>query len=152
MACGPATRGLHKHYDVQHELGKGSFATVMKALHRAEDKWYAVKMIHASHLRRTLNGLSERETSKGSKAGAGEDKKGTLAREISILERLQHRNVCQLKEVFFEPYSISTFFFGLWGVGVSLKGFFGGVLGLVLEWAPGGDLLDYIIRKNGLCE
>ena len=108
MACGPATRGLHKHYDVQHELGKGSFATVMKALHRAEDKWYAVKMIHASHLRRTLNGLSERETSKGSKAGAGEDKKGTLAREISILERLQQRTVCQFKEVFFERYNIST--------------------------------------------
>ncbi|KAI1787438.1 Pkinase-domain-containing protein [Ganoderma leucocontextum] len=123
MACGPATRGLHKHYDVQHELGKGSFATVMKALHRAEDKWYAVKMIHASHLRRNLNSLSESETKP-------EDKKGTLAREISILERLQHRNICQLKEVFFEPYSIS----------------------LVLEWAPGGDLLDYIINKNGLSE
>lgn len=103
MACGPATRGLHKHYDVQHELGKGSFATVMKALHRAEDKWYAVKMIHASHLRRNLNSLSESETKP-------EDKKGTLAREISILERLQHRNICQLKEVFFEPYSISAFF------------------------------------------
>ncbi|KAM5536730.1 hypothetical protein V8D89_009657 [Ganoderma adspersum] len=123
MACGPATRGLHKHYDVQHELGKGSFATVMKALHRAEDKWYAVKMIHASHLRRNLNSLSESEAKP-------EDKKGTLAREISILERLQHRNICQLKEVFFEPYSIS----------------------LVLEWAPGGDLLDYIINKNGLAE
>ncbi|PIL29680.1 transporter [Ganoderma sinense ZZ0214-1] len=123
MACGPATRGLHKHYDVQHELGKGSFATVMKALHRAEDKWYAVKMIHASHLRRNLNSLSESEAKP-------EDKKGTLAREISILERLQHRNICQLKEVFFEPYSIS----------------------LVLEWAPGGDLLDYIIKRNGLGE
>ena len=26
------------------------------------------------------------------------------------------------------------------------------MLGLVLEWAPGGDLLDYIINKNGLGE
>ena len=146
MACGPATRGLHKHYDVQHELGKCSFATVMKALHRAEDKWYAVKMIHASHLRRNLNSLSESEAKP-------EDKKGTLAREISILERLQHRNICQLKEVFFEPYSISAylrFLFFSETVGVILNGL--DALGLVLEWAPGGDLLDYIINKNGLGE
>ena len=140
MACGPATRGLHKHYDVQHELGKGSFATVMKALHRAEDKWYAVKMIHASHLRRNLNSLSESEAKP-------EDKKGTLAREISILERLQHRNICQLKEVFFEPYSISSYpcvFFSTSSSELLV------MLGLVLEWAPGGDLLDYIIKRNGL--
>lgn len=30
IAAGPATEGLYAHYDVSHELGRGSFATVMK--------------------------------------------------------------------------------------------------------------------------
>ncbi|KAI0355786.1 Pkinase-domain-containing protein [Trametes cingulata] len=123
MASGPPSRGLHKFYDLMHELGKGSFATVMKALHKEEGKWYAVKMIQANKLRKglsnaTLNGVQTN------------DKSTNFAREINILERLQHPNICQLKEVFFESYSIN----------------------LVLEWVPGGDLLDYILKRNGLQE
>ncbi|OSD06682.1 Pkinase-domain-containing protein [Trametes coccinea BRFM310] len=122
LAAGPPG-GLHAYYDLHHELGKGSFATVMKALNKAEGTWYAVKMIHSNKLRKglshaTLNGV---QTS---------DKSNNFAREINILERLKHPNICQLKEVFFEPYSIN----------------------LVLEWVPGGDLLDYILRRNGLQE
>ncbi|TBU44526.1 Pkinase-domain-containing protein [Dichomitus squalens] len=123
MACGLPNRGLHKYYDLQHELGKGSFATVMKALHREEDKWYAVKMIQANKLRRNLSNVSVNGV-------PPEDKTSNFAREINILERLQHRNICQLKEVFFEPYSIN----------------------LVLEWVPGGDLLEYILNKSGISE
>ncbi|KAH9892439.1 kinase-like domain-containing protein [Cubamyces lactineus] len=123
LASGPPSRGLYRYYDLLHELGKGSFATVMKALHKEEGKWYAVKMIQANKLRKglsnaTLNGVQTN------------DKSNNFAREINILERLQHPNICQLKEVFFESYSIN----------------------LVLEWVPGGDLLDYIIKNQGLQE
>ncbi|EIW63647.1 Pkinase-domain-containing protein [Trametes versicolor FP-101664 SS1] len=123
LASGPPSRGLHRYYDLMHELGKGSFATVMKALHKEEGKWYAVKMIQANKLRKglsnaTLNGINS------------DDKSNNFAREINILERLTHPNICQLKEVFFERYSIN----------------------LVLEWVPGGDLLDYILKHNGLHE
>ena len=103
-ACGPPSRGLHKYYDLQHELGKGSFATVMKALHKEEGKWYAVKMIQANKLRRGLSHASENGVQSSDK-----DKGNNFAREINILERLQHKNICQLKEVFFESYSISKF-------------------------------------------
>ncbi|RPD54428.1 kinase-like protein [Lentinus tigrinus ALCF2SS1-7] len=123
MACGPPSRGLYKYYDLQHELGKGSFATVMKALHKEEGKWYAVKMIQANKLRRGLSNASLNGVESN-------DKANNFAREINILERLQHKNICQLKEVFFESYNIN----------------------LVLEWVPGGDLLDYILKRNGLPE
>ncbi|KAI0744311.1 Pkinase-domain-containing protein [Daedaleopsis nitida] len=125
-ACGPPGRGLHKYYDLQHELGKGSFATVMKALHKEEGKWYAVKMIQAHKLRRGLSHASVN----GAQQQPSNDKGNNFAREINILERLQHKNICQLKEVFFESYSIN----------------------LVLEWVPGGDLLDYILKREGLPE
>ncbi|KAI0646002.1 Pkinase-domain-containing protein [Trametes meyenii] len=123
MASGPPSRGLHRHYDLMHELGKGSFATVMKALHKEEGKWYAVKMIQANKLRKGLSHASLN-------GEQNDDKSNNFAREINILERLQHPNICQLKEVFFESYSIN----------------------LVLEWVPGGDLLDYILKRNGLQE
>ncbi|KAI0369628.1 Pkinase-domain-containing protein [Pilatotrama ljubarskyi] len=123
MASGPPSRGLHKFYDLMHELGKGSFATVMKALHKEEGKWYAVKMIQANKLRKGLSNASLN-------GAQTNDKSTNFAREINILERLHHPNICQLKEVFFESYSIN----------------------LVLEWVPGGDLLDYILKRNGLQE
>ncbi|TFK83093.1 kinase-like protein [Polyporus arcularius HHB13444] len=127
IACGPPSRGLYKYYDLQHELGKGSFATVMKALHREEGKWYAVKMIQANKLRRGLSSATINGNGKGAKSN---DKASNFAREINILERLQHPNICQLKEVFFESYNIN----------------------LILEWVPGGDLLDYILKRQGLPE
>ncbi|KAI9067527.1 Pkinase-domain-containing protein [Trametes sanguinea] len=123
LAGRPPSRGLHAYYDLHHELGKGSFATVMKALNKAEGTWYAVKIIQGNKLRK---GLSH-ATLNGAQTN---DKSNNFAREINILERLKHPNICQLKEVFFEQYSIN----------------------LVLEWVPGGDLLDYILRRNGLQE
>ena len=103
-------RGLHSKYDLQHELGRGSFATVMKALHRKTGEWYAVKIIQASKLRRGFSGASVQ----GLQA---DDKASNFAREINILERLQHRNICQLKEVFLERYNISKYRVCFWEIG-----------------------------------
>lgn len=113
-AAGPPQGGLHAQYDISHEIGKGSFATVMKAVSRATGQWYAIKVIQDHKVKRAT--VNSNETA--------------FAREISILERLHHRNICQMKEAFFEDNSIN----------------------LVLEFVDGGDLLDYILREGGLKE
>ncbi|KAI0355787.1 kinase-like protein [Trametes cingulata] len=119
MAYTPPSGGVHAHYEMLHELGKGSFATVMKALHRSEGKWYAVKIIQSHKLRDGWENaiVNGKPTTKKSKR---------LLREITILEQLQHKNICQLKEVFLDNYSIC----------------------LVLELVPGGDLMRYMLQQE----
>ncbi|KAF8725174.1 hypothetical protein AX14_008301 [Amanita brunnescens Koide BX004] len=111
-AAGLPTEGLYAHYDISTELGKGSFATVRKAVSRTTGEWYAVKMIQDSK-----RGKGVRNTA--------------LAREITIMERLKHPNICELKEVFFQD---------------------NGDINLVLEYVDGGDLLEYILYLNGVPE
>ncbi|KAI0355788.1 kinase-like protein [Trametes cingulata] len=108
------SHGLYRYYDLQDVLGSGAFGTVVKALHREDGNWYAVKMIDSKKLRA--------DWSQAIAQGAQLD---DITREISILQRLEHRNVCQLKEFFVEGNSLS----------------------LVLEWVPGGDFLNYLLRK-----
>lgn len=71
-------------------------------------------------------------------------------REVSILERLRHKNICLLKETFQDEQSICEFVF------VVCDGFLfclrPSLLDLVLEYIDGGDLLDYIIASGGLSE
>ena len=86
MAAGLPEGGLYAKYDVGNDLGKGSFATVRRAIHRESGKWYAVKMIEAS---------------KATKHGRN-TKTSTFAREISIMEKLEHPNICKLVEVFIQ--------------------------------------------------
>lgn len=93
MAAGTPTTGLYAQYQMHGELGKGSYATVMKAMHRDSAKWYAVKVMQRNRLR-TVTGNT----------AAGEN---GFAREINILETLQHPNICQLKEVFYEEHTVS---------------------------------------------
>ncbi|EMD33747.1 hypothetical protein CERSUDRAFT_125997 [Gelatoporia subvermispora B] len=110
VAAGEPATGLHAEYQIDRELGKGSFATVMRAMHRATGKWFAVKVIQRSRLRSTDS--------------------QSFTREISILERLQHPNICQFKESIMEAHTIN----------------------LVLEYVRGGDLLDFILKHHGLPE
>ncbi|KAL4073772.1 kinase-like domain-containing protein [Scleroderma yunnanense] len=122
-AAGPPKKGIHAFYDISHELGKGSFATVMKAISRATGQWYAIKMIQESRIRRAAAQDNSRQTDKDQKDCA-------FIREISILETLDHVNICKLKEVFREGDNID----------------------LVLEYVDGGDLLEFILKNNGLNE
>ena len=94
-ANGVPTHGLYAHYDIGHELGKGSFASVRVAVSRSNGKKYAVKMIHDKASTRA-NGTGTRQA--------------TLTREINIMEKLKHRNICELVEVFFhENNEISVY-------------------------------------------
>ena len=88
-AGGPPTEGLYAHYDLSTELGKGSFATVRKAMSRATGKWYAVKMIQES--KNVRNNGDHAHT-----------RNSTFAREIGVMEKLKHPNICELVEVFFQ--------------------------------------------------
>lgn len=124
LAAGPATEGLYAHYSLVAELGKGSFATVMKALCKENGREYAVKMIQANKLKAAVQHAPNGNG--GGKLVASEQ----FAREITIMEKLRHKNICQLKEVFFEEGNIN----------------------LVLELVSGGDLLDYIVARDGLGE
>jgi serine/threonine/tyrosine protein kinase RAD53 len=99
-AAGFPDTGLYAHYDISTELGKGSFATVMKAVSRATGQWYAVKMIHKERIARTVENANQNNASRSAQ----------LSREINILEKLKHPNICQLKEVFYQDGDISTFF------------------------------------------
>lgn len=112
MSGGEPTDGVHAHYDITHELGKGSFATVMKAIERSTGKWYAIKIITDKHNR------------------PGDQNRIAFAREIEIMKKLKHPNICELKEVFYQANGIN----------------------LVLELIEGGDLLEYILRHGGLSE
>ncbi|KAI0737333.1 kinase-like domain-containing protein, partial [Daedaleopsis nitida] len=107
--------GIDSVYDLVHVLGRGSFGTVMKALHRQEGKWYAVKQIPTSKLRKTMTVASMREISP-------ENTPTALKREIEIMQRLEHPNICQFKEVLYDAKNIS----------------------IVLEWVKGGDFLEYL--------
>jgi serine/threonine/tyrosine protein kinase RAD53 len=129
---GHATEGLFGQYDLGIEVGKVSFATVRKAVHKPSGKWYAVKMIYPSK-----------------SVGQQESRNKNLIREISIMEKLDHHNVCKLVEVFFQnDNSICTFSLSF-AVRIYIQSLY---LGLVLELVEGGDLLDHIIKTSGLCK
>jgi serine/threonine/tyrosine protein kinase RAD53 len=101
LAAAGSRDGIYAHYDLGNEIGKGSFASVYKAMHRQSGQWYAVKMIQADKIRKN----PATQTSL-----VGDARKATaFAREISILEQLSHPNICRLKETFFHDNNISTF-------------------------------------------
>jgi len=151
--------GIHAHYDMAHELGRGTFATVMKAMSRTTAEWWAVKIIHSQKLRGANAAAINNNDNNNNNNAAGRQNSGhlqNLGREISILEKLNHPNICRLRETFVpedgghdfcEFYSlfVSIFFFEKnlnWVLFVDL----------VLELVEGGDLLDFILSRNGLSE
>ncbi|RDX51406.1 kinase-like protein [Lentinus brumalis] len=126
MACKQRPReGLYESYDVHCVIGKGAYGTVVKALHRRENKWYAVKMFSGDRLRELLSA-----TISGGSARRMDATAAHLKQEVQILQGLRNPYVCELKEAFFEGYSVSV----------------------VLELAKGGDLMSYALKHDVLLE
>ena len=99
-ACRTTKEGLDRLYDLLSVLRTGSSGTVMMALHREEGKWYAVKIIPASELCEAITDTSVNTVTPDTIPSAF---KGIF----DTIQRLQHQNICQFKEFFFETQEIS---------------------------------------------
>ena len=69
----------------------------MKALHRTEGEWYAVKIVQQNKLRQGI--LGERR----------EFQQKALVREIDIMKRLHHPYICRYKDVFIEEDNVCAY-------------------------------------------
>ena len=80
---------------------------------------------------------------------ATNNRSASFAREIQILRDLRHQNICQLIETFWSETEISERD-GSSSEDVALTG--SRHVALVLELIEGGDLLEYILKHEGLDE
>ncbi|KAJ6507359.1 kinase-like domain-containing protein [Mycena vitilis] len=104
-------RAVYRKYDLSIELGSGTYAKVYKALQIGTSKWVAVKVIN--QVMRLNCPADNAET----------------IREIDILGRLRHPNICAMLE-YFENSNQS--------------------IDIVLEYVDGGDLSDLIATHGQL--
>jgi serine/threonine/tyrosine protein kinase RAD53 len=97
--------GVHALYDMKHELGRGTFTTVMKAVSCTTGEWWAIKIVHTKKLRASNNGSNDNNNDNNGGENNDNDSKdsahfASLAREVSIWEELNHPNICRLRETF----------------------------------------------------
>lgn len=103
MAASSSRSRLCEVYDLSNEeLGRGSYATVVKALHMKENKWYAVKLLPGGR-----RGEVVKVPNPGADGVATPDI-AHLKREIDILKSLRHEHIVYYKEHFIEDGAIST--------------------------------------------
>ena len=91
--------GVHAFYDMAHELGRGTFVTAMKAMSRRTGEWWAVRIIHTQKLRPSNNNNNINDNPGGDNNNNNRKDSANLAglpREVSILEQLNHPNICRL--------------------------------------------------------
>lgn len=146
-ASGPPRDGLFAFYDLSHELGTGSFATVHKALSRRTGQFVAVKMIRSNKLAAPLPADPNRDDDRSVNAAAN-NRTSSFAREIEILRGLSHPNICQLIETFWTATEISESSASSRDMALIRPGY----VAIVLELVEGGDLLEYILKRDGLDE
>lgn len=99
-----------KEYTLGKTLGTGSFATVKLATHKADKSKWAVKIINRKNM--------EQEDA------------DALQTEVEILQKVSHKNIIELKEVFDEK---DHFY-------------------MVQELCAGGELFDRIVEKEKYSE
>ena len=99
------------NYVLLCEIGTGTFSKVAKAFHIITDQEVAVKILEKEKIKDEID--IER-----------------ILREIEILKKVVHPNICQL----YETYSTVHNFY------------------LMMEHIPGGDLFDFITDNNYLTE
>ncbi|KAH9475117.1 putative serine/threonine-protein kinase fhkC [Psilocybe cubensis] len=118
MADGKSYGGFTDNFLLGFELGKGAFASVHEAIHKKTGRAFAVKVIPPTILNRPF--LSKL---------AAQRFYDRFTREIDLLKRLEHPNVCKFMQVYCEEYTIY----------------------MILELVSGGELLS-LIHKRGRLE
>ncbi|KDQ27328.1 hypothetical protein PLEOSDRAFT_1104018 [Pleurotus ostreatus PC15] len=114
--------GLLHSYTLAHFLGSGAFSTVMMGMHRETGKIYAIKMI-----KNKARPMVSPDPSRAEDSLVWTYQRFAGTNEFKIMERLQHPNICELKEFFIEE---------------------NGDINLVLEYVDGGDLQAYVARAG----
>ena len=89
--------GLLHSYALAHILGSGAFSTVMMGMHRETGKTYAIKMI-----KNKPRPMVSPDASRAEDSLVWTYQKFAGTNEFKIMERLQHPNICELKEFFIE--------------------------------------------------
>ena len=79
----PPTPPIETQYAFGREVGRGGSGIVLHAFHKKSKCNYAIKII------RNL--------------GQNGKQSENVAKEISIMRRLRHPNICRMIEVFYEP-------------------------------------------------
>jgi len=101
---------LEDKYEVGKELGRGGFSIVKKGKNRVTGDEVAIKCINKKNLKK--------------------DELQLLTREINIMQKLHHKNIIQLIEIF----ETQTELF------------------LILELVSGGELFDQIVERGNYSE
>lgn len=98
------------YYDLGSMIRKGSFAVVMKGKRKSDQTYWAIKIVKRKFL--------------------SADDEQSLLSEVSIMERLHHPNIVQMREYFDCPRHMY----------------------LVMELLTGGQLYDRVIAKGHYSE
>jgi len=101
---------LEDKYEIGKELGRGGFSVVKKAKNKKSGEEVAVKCINKKNLKK--------------------DELQLLTREISIMQKLRHKSIIQLIDIFETPSELF----------------------LVLELVSGGELFDQIVERGSYSE
>jgi hypothetical protein len=98
--------GIDTKYNMAHELGCGMFVTVIKVMAHNVGEWWAIKTIRMQKLCPSNNNNSN----KNDGSGTGPSRRNgcrspttsmkNLEREVNILVKLNHPNICCLHEMF----------------------------------------------------
>jgi len=102
-------RNIKEVYDFGDELGRGGFSIVKKAVRKETGEVFAVKIIEKNQ---------------------SEEELQLLQREIDIMQKLDHKNIISLEEVYDEKDTIY----------------------LVMELVQGGELFDQIVSRGTYSE
>lgn len=101
---------LEDRYEIGKELGRGGFSIVKKAKNKKTGEEVAVKCINKKNLKK--------------------DELQLLTREINIMQKLRHKSIIQLIDIFETPSELF----------------------LVLELVSGGELFDQIVERGSYSE
>ncbi|KAJ3544221.1 hypothetical protein NM688_g5766 [Phlebia brevispora] len=96
--------------------GQGGYGNVWRVMSRITGRIYTCKFISVRNFRRAFDHTRAARQ--------------MIMREVTVLEKIQHPNVCQIKEWYYENDRLS----------------------IIIEWMSGGDLFDYIKQHGSLAE